>query len=164
MTYAQFSRESATAVARTRPAPKAAANDPKSYKQNERAKQLQRHAPDGGPTVVPPFVNEVLKSPGQPLVPEVRNFFEPRFGHDFSQIRVHVDKSAAESARQVNASAYTIGKDVVFAQGEFQPSTNAGMKLIAHELAHTLQQDTGSSKSGSLRVGGPHDTEEHAAD
>ena len=164
MSYAQFSKEDATAVAKTKLAPKVAANSAKNSEQNERSKQLQRHAPEGGPAVVPPLVNEVLKSPGQPLDTGVRNFFGPRFGHDFSQVRVHVDKLASESARQVNAVAYTVGKDVVFAQREFQPSTNAGMKLIAHELAHTLQQETVSSKSGNLRVGGYHDTEEQVAD
>jgi hypothetical protein len=66
---------------------------------------------------------------------------EPRFGHDFSQVRVHTDAKAAESARAVNALAYTVGRNVVFEEGQFVPSTNVGKQLLAHELAHTVQQD-----------------------
>ena len=63
---------------------------------------------------MPPIVHEVLHSPGQPLDPATRAFMEPRFGHDFSTVRVHTDARAAASARTVNALAYTVGRDVVF--------------------------------------------------
>ena len=66
---------------------------------------------------------------------------EPRFGHDFGQVRVHTDSSAAESARAVDALAYTMGKDIVFARGQYAPHTSAGQDLLAHELAHTIQQE-----------------------
>jgi hypothetical protein len=89
---------------------------------------------------VPLIVNEVLHSPGQPLDQATRAFFEPRFGHAFSQVRVHTDAKAAESARAVNALAYTVGRHVVFCSGQYAPSTRAGKNLLAHELAHTIQQ------------------------
>lgn len=69
----------------------------------------------------PPIVHEVLRSPGQPLDPTTRAFMEPRFGHDFSQVRVHTDAKAAESARAVDALAYTVGRDVVFGAGNYLP-------------------------------------------
>src|SRR5438067_426771 len=83
--------------------------------------------------VVPPIVHEVLRSPGQPLDAATRSVMEPRFGHDFSGVRVHTDTKAAESARAVNALAYTVGEDVVFGPDGFRPDTSAGQKLLAHE-------------------------------
>ncbi|HKQ05867.1 MAG TPA: DUF4157 domain-containing protein [Blastocatellia bacterium] len=77
---------------------------------------------------------------GAPLSPTVRQFFEPRFGHDFSQVRVHTDAEASASARSVNALAYTVGRDVVFGAGQYAPETAAGQHLLAHELAHVVQQ------------------------
>lgn len=70
---------------------------------------------------------------------------EPRFGHDFSKVRVHHDAQAAESAQAVQARAYTVGQSVVFGAGNFAPATRQGRELLAHELAHTLQQRSGSS-------------------
>ncbi len=107
-----------------------------------RAKRLQRRATESaGPSGVPPIVHEVLRSPGQPLDAETRAFMEPRFGHDFSRVRVHTGARAAESARAVNALAYTVGRDVVFGAGQYAPGTSAGRRLLAHELAHVVQQD-----------------------
>src|SRR5207344_1937947 len=74
--------------------------------------------------------------PGQPLGPATRAYFEPRFGYDFSQVRVHSDTRAAESARSVNALAYTLGSNVVFGAGQYAPASSAGQRLLAHELAH----------------------------
>ena len=102
---------------------------------------LQRKQADHAePTEVPPIVHEVLRSPGQPLDGETRAFFEPRFGHDFSRVRVHTDARAAESARVVNALAYTVGQDVVFGEGHHPSGTSAGRRLMAHELTHAVQQ------------------------
>lgn len=99
---------------------------------------LQRRAPNQTePTEVPPIVHEVLRSPGWPLDAATRAFFEPRFGHDFSQVRVHTDSRAAESARAMSALAYTVGRDIVFDVG---PGTSAGNRLLAHELTHAVQQ------------------------
>jgi Domain of unknown function (DUF4157) len=92
---------------------------------------------------VPPIVHEVLNSPGRPLDPATRAFFEPRFGHDFSEVRVHTDARAAESARAVNALAFTVGRDVVFGQGHYAPGKSQGKRLLAHELTHVLQQGDG---------------------
>ena len=88
----------------------------------------------------PGIVDEVLRSSGEPLDREARAFLEPRFGQDFGQVRVHADARAAESAHAVNALAYTVGRDIVFASGRYAPQTDAGRALLAHELAHTVQQ------------------------
>jgi hypothetical protein len=138
--------------------------EPNNSFEREASDSHRRAANGAQPLAMPPIVHEVLSSPGQSLDPEIRAFVEPGFGHDFGQVRVHVDERAAESARQVNALAYTVGQDVVFAQGEFQPWTSSGLKLVAHELTHTLQQGTTSSKAGSLRISQPDDTEEQTAD
>lgn len=77
---------------------------------------------------------------GQPLSPTVRAFFEPRFGYDFSNVRVHTDAKAAQSARAVNALAYTLGQDLVFGAGQYAPESTEGRRLLAHELTHAVQQ------------------------
>lgn len=169
-----------------------------------RKKRLQRKATNHTePEAVPPIVHEVLRSPGQPLDPATRAFMEPRFNHDFSQIRVqgitpqarsgaltvappndqfeqeaenqarqimlsaesslhngrpscwgydfsqvhiHTDAKAARSAREVNALAYTVGRDIVFGEGQYAPQTTPGRQLLAHELTHVVQQShTGQS-------------------
>jgi hypothetical protein len=92
------------------------------------------------PGGVPPVVNEVLRSPGQPLDATTRAFFEPRFGHDFSRVRVHTDAKAEESAQAMHARAYTVKSDLVFGGGQFAPSTIPGRRLLAHELTHVVQQ------------------------
>jgi hypothetical protein len=68
---------------------------------------------------------------------------EPRFGHDFGDVRIHADESAAESARSIGALAYATGRDVAFAAGQYQPGTAQGQRLLAHELAHVVQQRGG---------------------
>lgn len=94
---------------------------------------------------IPPIVQEVLRSPGQLLDAETRALAEPRFGHDFSQVRLHTDVKAAESARAVNALAYTVGRDVVFGEGQYAPTTSEGRQLMAHELTHVAQQSNTSN-------------------
>lgn len=91
-------------------------------------------------TAVPPAVTDSLRSPGRPLAPEVRAFMEPRFGCDFSRVRIHADDKAAESARALHARAYTVGHDLVFAAGQYAPDDSAGKVLLAHELTHVVQQ------------------------
>jgi hypothetical protein len=81
--------------------------------------------------------------PGRPLDPAVRGFFEKRLGTDLTNVRVHADNYAAESAQSINALAYTLGPDVVFAHGQYAPETTEGRRIIAHELAHVLQQKEG---------------------
>ena len=93
-----------------------------------------------GTAEAPAAVHDVLGSPGQPLDSATRAFFEPRFGHDFSHVRIHADAAGAKSARAVNALAYTMGPHVVFAAGQYAAGTHVGRRLLAHELAHVLQQ------------------------
>lgn len=102
---------------------------------------------------VPPIVHEVLRSPGRPLDSATRAFMEPRFGCDFSHVRVHSDAKAAESARAVNALAYTVGRDVTFGAGQYALGTARGDKILAHELTHVAQQAvTGRPISQSARA------------
>jgi hypothetical protein len=88
-------------------------------------------------------VHEVLRSPGQPLDDATRAYFEPRFGQDFSGVRVHTDAGAAQSTRDVNAHAYTVGHNIVFGAGRFETGTPEGRQLLAHELTHVVQQGGG---------------------
>lgn len=97
----------------------------------------------------PPLVHDVLNSPGRPLDAATRAFFEPRFGHDFSQVRVHAGARAEQSARAVNAYAYTVGRNIVFEAGRFAPETTAGRQLLAHELTHVVQQSSSDGVLGS---------------
>jgi len=83
---------------------------------------------------------DVIKGGGEPLSESERAYFYPRVGHDFSRIRVHKDTPAAESAQNLNARAFTIGRDIVFNRGQYEPSTANGKRLLAHELTHTVQQ------------------------
>lgn len=96
---------------------------------------------------VPASVHEVLRSPGQPLDAATRGFMEPRFGHDFSQVRVHADGEASRAARAVHAKAYTFGRDIVFGSGEYAPETVRGRRLLAHELTHIVQQRAAAAAS-----------------
>jgi len=117
----------------------------------EKSSLIQRSAENSGPvshggTTAPPIVRDVLRSPGTPLDSATRAFMEPRFGQDFSGVRVHGDSQAAASARAINARAYTVGRNIVFGTGEYNPVTPEGKQLIAHELVHTLQQKAPSSE------------------
>ncbi|OPY51016.1 MAG: hypothetical protein A4E49_02516 [Methanosaeta sp. PtaU1.Bin112] len=87
-----------------------------------------------------PLVHRVTTSSGHPFDLETRNFMEARFGYDFSGVRLHTDSEAARSARSVNALAYTLGKDIVFGKGQYDPRSITGLTLIAHELTHVIQQ------------------------
>jgi hypothetical protein len=121
---------------------------------------VRKDAPD----VAPRVAHEVLRSPGRPLADETRGMMEARFGRDFSGVRVHTDGRAAESARAVNAVAYTVGQDIVFASGCFRPQTPHGQSLLAHELVHTAQQSRMSTgDAGPLRIGAPNTPLEHEA-
>lgn len=88
----------------------------------------------------PASVGQTLGQSGAPLTSPVRQHMEQRFGHDFSRVRVHVGGAAEQSTRELNATAYTVGNDVVFGSGRFAPQTNAGQRLLAHELTHVVQQ------------------------
>jgi hypothetical protein len=98
---------------------------------------------------VPASINNVLASSGKPLEPTLRRDMEQRFGYDFSRVRVHSGADADQSAREVDANAYTVGHDIIFGAGRFAPSTHEGRGLIAHELTHVVQQ----SDADGIRVG-----------
>jgi len=85
-------------------------------------------------------VSAVRQGAGTPLPNTTRNFFEPRFGKDFSNVRIHADPNAAASAQSINARAYTLGQDIVFGSGQYEPHSQSGKQLLAHELTHVVQQ------------------------
>lgn len=89
---------------------------------------------------------------GQPLSASVRSFFEPRFGYDFADVRVHTGARADEAARSVNARAFTVGRDVVFRSDTYRPETRSGKRLLAHELTHVVQQ-SGATVRGQAAAG-----------
>jgi hypothetical protein len=130
----------------------------------ESCKRKQAELPRGEGQSAPPIVHEVLRSPGQPLCPAARQIMEPRFGRDFSEVRVHTGVRAAESAQEVNALAYTVGKDIVFGTGQYMPMTSVGQRLIGHELAHVVQQEAfGTALSDEIVVGAANDLHERQA-
>jgi hypothetical protein len=112
-------------------------------------------------------VDEVLHSPGKPLAPDIRRGLEPRFGHDFSRVRVHADTRAAESAKAVGASAYTVGRNIVFGEGQYAPRSAAGQRLLTHELAHVVQQASAPPETEKQvlvgRTNDPSEREAHLA-
>jgi outer membrane protein OmpA-like peptidoglycan-associated protein len=104
---------------------------------------LRRKAQDPRTETADPGLDTVaatLRQGGRPLDAAARSFFEPRFGRDFGDVRIHTDSQAAASARSVNALAYTVGRDVVFNAGQYAPHSDSGKRLLAHELAHVVQQ------------------------
>ncbi|MCD4807234.1 MAG: DUF4157 domain-containing protein [Methanococcoides sp.] len=128
----------------------------------EKEEELQAKATSGHLSEVTPHLESnilSLKGGGQPLSENDRTFFEPRFGRDFSQVRVHSDAQAAESARAVNARAYTVGRDVSFESGQYTPGTSEGKRLIAHELTHVVQQSANEmSHASNSALSGTVDT------
>ena len=137
-----------------------------------RKKRLQRRTRDAasaefaaGPAGIPPIVHDVLNAPGQPLDRQTRSFMEPRFGHDFSNVRVHSDTRAAESANAVNALAFTVGQNVVFGANQYAPHSSAGQELLAHELTHVVQQSSNSLVINSpSEISSPLEPAEHQAE
>jgi hypothetical protein len=106
-----------------------------------------------GSMTPPASVQGALGSGGQPLDEATRRFMEPRFGHDFSQVRVHRGGTANQSARELNARAYTVGRQIVFGDGQFSARTGEGLRLIAHELTHVVQQADSSPEAPGATAG-----------
>jgi uncharacterized protein DUF4157 len=109
---------------------------------------LQAKAATGGATAATQSSHPQLATitgSGKPISESARSFMEPRFGRDFSHVRVHTGARAAESAQSFNAQAYTVGRDIVFGNGYYQPETAGGRRLLAHELTHVVQQQSGAS-------------------
>jgi len=103
----------------------------------------------------PAIVQEVLRSPGQPLDEATQSYFGPRFGYDFGGVRVHADGQAARSTRAIAARAYTAGRHIVFDLSRYQPTTVSGRRLLAHELTHVIQQGDGRHVPGTDRSSTP---------
>jgi Domain of unknown function (DUF4157) len=113
--------------------------------------QLMRaQVADRESTAVSPEVHQTLRSAGQPLDFATRNFMESRFGHDFGKVRVHTGDQAADAARSVGARAFTVNHNIVFGRDEFTPSTEAGNRLLAHELTHVVQQQANASSLAGM--------------
>lgn len=110
--------------------------------------EIDRKGASGNPTIGSDTKQEIesVTSGGKSLPPATRSFLEPRFGRNFSDVRVHTGSKADEAARSINARAFTYGKDIVFQNGEYQPNTRQGKELLAHELTHVEQQRGESSR------------------
>jgi len=102
----------------------------------------------------PAVVQQVLATPGVALDTDARTFFEPRFARDFSNVRVHADDAADRSASALDAQAYTIGSHIVFASARYVPKSDSGRRLLAHELAHVVQQSRAEGGARIQRKGG----------
>jgi hypothetical protein len=100
---------------------------------------------------VPGAVGQALQSMPHPLDPATRAFFEPRFGHDFGNVRIRTGSEAAASARSMHANAYTFGSDIVFREGAYAPGTDQGRRLLAHELAHVVQQGRAGASAPAVQ-------------
>jgi hypothetical protein len=113
-------------------------------------------------------VHDVVSSGGTPLPADLRADMEGRFGHDFGGVRVHNDAAAHASAKSVNAQAYTVGSNIVFDSGRYDPASDAGQHMIAHELTHVVQQRSGpvdgTDAGGGVKVSHPSDRFEREAD
>ncbi|MDV3458333.1 DUF4157 domain-containing protein [Sphingomonas sp. HF-S4] len=117
-----------------------------------RGPALQMKRADGGvpPRAALPMALDILRSPGHALDPGSRALLEQRLQQDFGAVRVHADAQAADAARAVGARAYTVGQNIVFGRGEYRPGSPEGMRLLAHELAHVVQQRRGVSLNGGM--------------
>jgi hypothetical protein len=132
-------------------------------------KPMFKRAPADEPVHDARAVDAGLHSPGQALDTGTRSFMESRFGQDFSRVRVHADAQAAASARAVNALAYTVGPDLVFGAGRYAPGSTEGRRLLAHELAHVVQQTGDGARAAAparsgWTVGQANDAFEREAD
>ena len=117
----------------------------------------------------PSLVHGVVGSGGgSPLDRETRGFMETRLGADFGDVRVHTDSKASESAKSVQAHAYTVGSDIVFQSGKYDPGSDSGKRMLAHELTHVVQQRSGpvdgTPADGGIKISNPADRFEQAAE
>ncbi|WP_246872444.1 DUF4157 domain-containing protein [Rhodococcus sp. DMU1] len=112
-------------------------------------------------------MHDVVASAGTPLPTDLRTDMEGRFGQDFGDVRVHSDGTAHESAKSVNAQAYTVGSDIVFQNDRYDPGSDTGKHMIAHELTHVVQQRNGpvdgTDAGGGVRISDPSDRFERDA-
>jgi hypothetical protein len=99
----------------------------------------------------PEHVRSAISSGGRPLDRQTRRFFEPKLGYDLSHVRIHTDATASQSAGAIDAKAFTLGKNIVFGNGEYKPESESGKHLLAHELAHVVQTEDGPSDGSGKR-------------
>jgi Domain of unknown function (DUF4157)/Novel toxin 16 len=121
---------------------------------HEDEREVRRKESSGGGVEASASMNAYVSSlagAGRPLSERSREFFEPRFRYDFSHVRVHADGAAARSAASIHALAYTTGRHIVFGQGQYAPGTPRGDRLLAHELAHIIQQDASPSTTPRIQ-------------
>jgi len=127
----------------------------------EEEKKAQRKEMNGNETTTDHTLESYvgnLNGSGQSLSNEMRSFYEPRFGYDFSNVKVHTDSIAAKSAQSINALAYTSGNSVVFNSGQYSPNTDTGKRLLGHELTHVVQQNASiQTKKIQRTIGDGHD-------
>ena len=131
---------------------------PDSSSVNPQKPEFMRTGSPAEPTLsaeAPHSVYQVLRSAGQPLDSVAREKFETRFGFDFGHIRIHTDAQANQSTQEVGAKAYTVGEHLAFAEGQYQPGTVAGQRLLAHELVHVVQQESAVELPGSVQQARP---------
>jgi len=123
-------------------------------KEEEDEKLQKKEASGSTPKVTPKLESNIsaIRGGGRPLPESVRAFYEHRFGHDFSNVRVHTDSRADASTRSVDAFAFTLGSDISFRSGHYSPNTQTGQRLLAHELTHVVQQRGGSESLGIRRA------------
>jgi hypothetical protein len=128
---------------------------------------VQRDGDGPGNEGAASMIRNVVSEPGEPLDPRLREVMEPELGYDFSGVRIHTDTPAAQSADAIAANAYTAGDHIVFGAGRFNPSSTSGQRLLAHELAHVIQQAdgpvAGSAIGDSVSVSNPDDPFERSA-
>ena len=127
--------------------------------------RLYRHAAGPAAEIAPPLVHEVLRGQGRPLPAAVLRDAEARMGQHFADVRIHTDARAGASADAVAANAYTVGRQIVFAPGRFDPFSAQGRQLLTHELSHASAHRPGApTPSGNLRISTPSEAaERHAA-
>lgn len=135
-------------------------NAPSEEEKKEEPNSVQRKAESGATAVakVPASARNAVRSQGLPLEAGTRRLMESRFEADFSDVRVHTDSKAADSAKALNARAYTLGDHITFAAGEYSPETTQGRKLLIHELTHVVQQ-SGSAASSAESAALEHEAE-----
>ena len=129
--------------------------EPEKKKDDDEKEKRARKAPDGpgGPGIAPVGIEsdvQAMSAGGSPLPTSVRSMFEPRFGFDFSDVRIHTSNQAAGAALSLGARAFTVGDHVFFGPGQYQPTSRSGQHLIAHELTHTIQQKPGAARAARL--------------
>jgi hypothetical protein len=147
-------RDRSSQVPARRPLPISPASDPLESEADRIADSIQAKRAAGESDAearAPGLVHEVLGSPGAPLDSDTRAFMEDRLQADFGHVRVHTDAKAAASARAIRAQAYTVGSHVVFGGGRFVPASQAGQRLLAHELVHVVQQSQAAGRIESVQ-------------